>query len=157
MTGRPLPILLNPAAGAGRAGRGREQLEAELKRQGVSYVLTITDDESHLRDLTRSLAAEGHPLAGAGGDSTFLVMLDEIMAAPTRPRLGLIGIGSSNDVPREFGLDTLERACAALKNGTARTIDIGFVETDGGAKRHFLGQANIGLGAEVNRYVARLA
>jgi diacylglycerol kinase family enzyme len=157
MTGRPLPILLNPAAGAGRAGRWRERLEAELKRQGVSYLLTITDDEAHLRRLTRALAAEGLPLAGAGGDSTFLIMLDEIMAAGARSRLGLIGIGSSNDIPREFGLDTLKRACAALKDGTARTIDVGFVESGSGTRRHFLGQANVGLGAEVNRYVAGLA
>ncbi len=157
MTGRPLPILLNPSAGAGRARRERERVEAELKRQGISYRLTITDSEAHLRGLTRSLAAEEPRLAGAGGDSTFLIMVDEIMAARTRPRLGLIGIGSSNDVPREFGLQTLERACAALKSGTARTIDVGFVETDAGAKLHFLGQANIGLGAAVNRYVARLA
>jgi diacylglycerol kinase (ATP) len=157
MTGRLLPILLNPSAGAGQAGRARERLEAELKRQGISYSLMITDNETHLRSLTRSLAAEEPLLAGAGGDSTFLVMLDEIMAARTRPRLGLIGIGSSNDIPREFGVQTLERACAALKGGTARTIDVGFVETGTGAKRHFLGQANIGLGAAVNRYVARLA
>ncbi len=157
MTGRPLPILLNPSAGAGRAGRERGRLEAELQRQGVVYALTITDSEAHLRRLTRSLAAEGGPLAGAGGDSTFLIMIDEIMAAKSRPRFGLIGIGSSNDIPREFGLQTLERACGALKSGTTRTIDVGFVETDAGAKRHFLGQANLGLGAAVNRYVARLA
>jgi diacylglycerol kinase family enzyme len=157
MTGRPLSILLNPAAGAGRAGRERERLEAELKRQGVAYELTITESESHLRSLTRSLAAGRDRLAGAGGDSTLLIMLDEIMAAAARPRLGLIGIGSSNDIPREFGLDTLERACAALKSGTVRTVDVGVVETGSGAKRHFLGQANIGLGAEVNRFIAKLA
>jgi diacylglycerol kinase family enzyme len=157
MTGRPLPILLNPAAGAGRAGRARERLEAELKRQGVSYALTVTDDEAHLRSQVRSLAAEGRPMAGAGGDSTFLIMLDEIMAATPRPRLGMIGIGSSNDIPREFGIETLERACAALKSGFFRTIDVGVVETGSGAKRHFLGQANIGLGAVVNRFVAALA
>ena len=157
MTDRPIPILLNPSAGSGKAGRARERLEAELKRQGIFYTLTITDSEAQLRSLTRSLAAEGLTLAGAGGDSTFLVMLNEIMAAQTRPRLGLIGIGSSNDIPREFGIQTLERACAALKGGTTRTIDIGFVEIGTEPKRHFLGQANIGLGAAVNRYVARLA
>jgi diacylglycerol kinase (ATP) len=157
MTDRPLPILLNPSAGSGKAGRARERLEAELKRKGISYTLTITDSEAQLRGLTRSLAAVEPILAGAGGDSTFLVMLDEIMAVQTRPRLGLIGIGSSNDISREFGVQTLERACAALKAGTARTIDVGFVETGAGAKHHFLGQANIGLGAAVNRYVARLA
>ena len=157
MTGRPLPILLNPAAGSGRAGRTRERLEAELKRQDVSYALTVTDDESHLRSQVRSLAAEGRAMAGAGGDSTFLIMLDEIMAATPRPRLGMIGIGSSNDIPREFGIETLERACAALKSGLYRMVDIGVVETASGAKRHFLGQANIGLGAEVNRFMAGLA
>ncbi|MGD0782652.1 MAG: acylglycerol kinase family protein, partial [Candidatus Aminicenantales bacterium] len=125
MTGRPLPILLNPSAGAGRGRRERQRLEAELKRQGISYSLTITDSEAHLRSLTRSLAAAELRLAGAGGDSTFRIMVDEIMDLQAKPCLGLIGIGSSNDIPREFGLQTLERACSALKSGTARTIDVG--------------------------------
>jgi YegS/Rv2252/BmrU family lipid kinase len=157
MTGRPLPVLLNPSAGSGKAGRVRERLEAELRRQGIAYTLTITEDEDHLRRLTRSLAAERGTLAGAGGDSTFRIMIQEIMSADARPRLGLIGIGSSNDISREFGIETLAKACAALSAGWTRKIDVGYVTEGPGPEHYFLGQANIGLGAAVNRYVAGLA
>jgi diacylglycerol kinase (ATP) len=154
---RALPILLNPSAGSGLASRQRERLEAELRRQGIAYALTITTSEDHLRQSTRALAAGNGALAGAGGDSTFLIMLDEIMAMGAKTRLGLIGLGSSNDVPREFAIETLEKACAALGAGRIRAVDVGFVQAESGSKRHFLGQANIGLGAAVNRYVAGLA
>lgn len=153
----PLPILLNPSAGSGKAGRVRERLEAELRRQGIAYALMITENEDHLRRLTRTFAAERGTLAGAGGDSTFRIMIQEIMSAGARPRLGLIGIGSSNDIPREFGIETPAKACVALKSGTARTIDVGYVTVGPGPRHYFLGQANIGLGAAVNRYVAGLA
>jgi diacylglycerol kinase (ATP) len=157
MTGRPLPILLNPAAGLGRAGRGRERLEAELKRQAISYALAVTENEDHLRRLVIELAAEGSALAIAGGDSTFFIAVNEILTAGRRPRLGLIGLGSSNDIPRAFGTETLERACAALKNGTPHPIDAGFISAPDSPTRYFLGQANVGLGAAVNAYVAGLA
>ena len=157
MTARPLPILLNPAAGAGRAGRERERLEAELNRQSVSYVLTVTESEAHLRSRVRESAAAGGPLAVAGGDSTFFIAVNEILSAGLRPGLGLIGLGSSNDIPRALGTETLERACAALKSGAPRPVDAGAVSAPDAPTRFFLGQANIGLGAAVNAYVAGLA
>jgi len=159
MSDQALPVLLNPAAGSGAAVRIRERLEAELRSRAIAFTLTVTESEGHLRRLTRKLATENEVLAGAGGDSTFLIMVDEIMAAGARPRLGLIGIGSSNDIPREFGIETLDKACLALAGGNVRSVDVGFVE-DGekpGPRHYFLGQANIGIGAAVNLYVAGLA
>ena len=152
-----IPILLNPTAGSGGARRGRERLEAELRRAGTAYTLTVTDSEEHLRRMTRTLAAERGVIAGAGGDSTFLIMINEILGAGLRARLGLIGLGSSNDIPREFGIETIAKACLALAGGRVRRIDAGSVRTAESGVLYFLGQANIGLGAVVNRFVADLA
>jgi len=153
----PLPILLNPSAGGGRASRKREHLEAELKRQGIPYLLMVTESEGELRETARRLAATERAIAGAGGDSTFLIMAEEILKAGGRPVLGLIGMGSSNDIPDSFGLNTIEAACRALGEGRPRGIDVGVVESDGKRLGYFLGQANLGLGVAVNRYVAGLA
>jgi diacylglycerol kinase (ATP) len=152
-----LVILFNPAAGAGRASRNKERLEAELRRQGVSYALTVTESEADLRESTRRLAATERVIAGAGGDSTFLIMAEEILKSGRRTALGMMGMGSSNDIPASFGSDSLEAACRALAEGRPQKIDIGAVEGEGQRLGYFLGQANIGLGAAVNRYVARLA
>ncbi|MBM3312280.1 MAG: hypothetical protein FJY80_12330, partial [Candidatus Aminicenantes bacterium] len=153
----PLPILLNPSAGAGRARRMKEKLEAELKQQGIPYLLTVTESERELRQTTRRLAATERAIAGAGGDSTFLIMAEEILNSGGRPALGLIGMGSSNDIAASFGLGTLEAAGRALGEGRPKPIDLGVVVHDGLRLGYFLGQANLGLGVAVNRYVASLA
>ncbi len=161
----PLTILLNPSAGGGLARRTQARLEGELRRLGVAYSLIVTQSEEHLREMVRKLAAAGpadRVLAGAGGDSTFQIMASEILAggagsSGAQPVLGLIGLGSSNDIPAAFGLTGLEEACRTLRDGRVRRIDAGLVLKDGQPKGFFLGQANVGLGAAVNRFVFDLA
>jgi len=96
-------------------------------------------------------------LVGAGGDSTFQIMVNELMRLPNRPILGVIGLGSSNDIPREFGVDSLAKACLALKRGHTKAIDVGCLGSEKEDLLYFLGQANIGLGVVVNQDVEALA
>jgi diacylglycerol kinase (ATP) len=84
-------------------------------------------------------------------------MVNEIMAAGAEVNFGLIGVGSSNDIALEFGLDSLEKACRALKGGRVRKVDLGCIREGGTLLPYFLGQANIGLGAFVNIRVAETA
>ncbi len=153
----PVPILLNPSAGTGAAGRSRARLEAELRRQGIPYELTVTTSAAHLRERTRELAARGGIVAGAGGDSTFLIMAEEILKTGALAALALVGLGSSNDIPAALGLETIGKACRAIRAGGRKRVDVGAVIEDGVLRRHFLGQANVGLGVAVNRYVSGLA
>ncbi len=154
---RPLPILFNPSAGKGRALRSRARLEEALRRRGLAYELIVTESERRLRELARELAAAGRPLAAAGGDSTFRIVINEMKAAGTDASLGLIGIGSSNDIPLALGLGTLDEACRALAAAAPRRLDLGVVEAEGLPATYFLGQANIGLGASVNAYIEELS
>jgi diacylglycerol kinase (ATP) len=161
----PITILLNPSAGSGLARRAQARLEAELRRLGAEFSIIVTQSEDHLREMTRRLSGagpDGRILAGAGGDSTFLIMVNEILgrkpeAAGPAPILGMIGLGSSNDIPAAFGLNSLETACRVLHEGRARTVDAGAVVENGRIRGYFLGQANVGLGAAVNRFVYDLA
>jgi diacylglycerol kinase (ATP) len=157
--GRPgkLAILLNPMAGGGRAGRSREKLESLLRENALSFDLYITESEERLKALSREMAAEGRTIVGAGGDSTFHLIVNEIMKARGRAPFGMLGLGSSNDITREFGLEPLERAVAALKLGRTKTVDLGCLKQGDNVLRYFFGQANMGLGVEVNRYVDDLA
>jgi diacylglycerol kinase (ATP) len=152
-----LLVLLNPAAGGGRALKRRDALESALRRENIAYELAVTRSEDDLRALARDGARGGRMLVGAGGDSTFSIIAGEIQSAGADVPLGVVGLGSSNDVAREFGLETIEKACAALRRGRARTIDLGVVFDGERALGWFIGQANIGLGVAVNRYVAAAA
>jgi len=148
-----IAILFNPAAGKGKALKKKSRLEQLLQEWETPFDLIVTAGEDHLRALTRECAGRYRALAGAGGDSTFQIMIDEIARSRTEVDFGLIALGSSNDIAREFDLYGLEKACAALKKGRTRSIDLGAIEHDGEILKYFIGQANIGLGARVSRYV----
>ena len=150
-------ILYNPSAGMGRALDRKIKLERLLRHFEVRYDLVMTRSEDHLRQLTRELAASAGTIVGAGGDSTFHIMIDELVRAETKPTFGMIGVGSSNDITREFGLHSLWEACKALRERKTRRVDLGRILENGAPIGHFLGQANVGLGAYVNAYVAGLA
>jgi len=141
----------------GRALRRKLKLEQILRHLEVRYDLIMSRSETHLRELTREHAEKYGTLVGAGGDSTFHIMVNEIIAAGAEVNFGLIGVGSSNDIALEFGLDSLEKACRALKGGRSRKIDLGCIREGGTPLSYFLGQANIGLGAFVNIRVAETA
>ena len=157
MPAERISILYNPSAGMGRALRRKLKLEQILRHLEVRYDLIMSRSETHLRELTREHAKKYGTLVGAGGDSTFHLMVNEIMAAGAEVNFGLIGVGSSNDIALEFGLDSLEKACRALKGGRVRKVDLGCIREGGTPLSYFLGQANIGLGAFVNIRIAETA
>jgi diacylglycerol kinase (ATP) len=150
-------ILLNPSAGRGRAGENRDRLAALFRTRGIPHELHVTGSEAHLRELARQKAREFGTLAAAGGDSTFQIVAEEIVKAGASARLAMFGLGSSNDITREFGLDSPEKTAAALKEGRSRRIDLGCVESGDAAPRYFIGQASIGLGVFVNQSAVRVA
>jgi diacylglycerol kinase (ATP) len=151
-----LAVLLNPAAGGGRGAEKKAGLVKLLRSRGVPFDLFVTESETHLRTLTREKCHDYDVLAGAGGDSTFQIMAEEIAQAGEPVRLGMIGLGSSNDIPLEFGVETPEKFVAALREGKERRIDLGCVEHEGQRLKIFIGQASIGLGAFVNEFAARV-
>lgn len=150
-------ILFNPSSGKGRAGSRRPELEQRLHSLGIPYELIVTRSEDHLKILTAEKAPLCSILAGAGGDSTFNIMINVMMQKKPSAPLAMFGLGSSNDVPKAFGLDSLENACTALKKGMIHTIDLGAVAQKGNILNYFIGQANIGLGALVAEYVEKLS
>ncbi|MEW5901618.1 MAG: diacylglycerol kinase family protein, partial [Acidobacteriota bacterium] len=145
------------SAGKGKALKHRPRLENLLRRWEVPHDLYVTGSEEDLKGLTRQCLKQYSAIAGAGGDSTFQIMIEEVMRAGARVKFGLIGLGSSNDIPKEFDLEGLERACSALKKGRTRRVDLGCLEYQGTVLRHFLGQVTIGLGVAVNRYIKELS
>jgi diacylglycerol kinase (ATP) len=150
-------ILFNPAAASGKALKKKGRLESVLKKWQVPFDLVVTASEEDLKARTRECAGRCRFLAGAGGDSTFQIIAEELVRSGADVSLGLIALGSSNDIAREFDLLGLESACRALKRGRTRQIDMGLVEHGGETLRYFIGQANIGLGARVNVHVKDLS
>ncbi len=151
-----IAILFNPSAGKGKALREKEQMEKSLRRLEIPYDLFVSESEENLRELAKRNSEKYRILVGVGGDSTFNIIVNEIRKAGATVNFGMIGLGSSNDITKEFDLDSLEKSCQALKRGRTKRIDLGYIAEDKAILRYFLGQANIGLGVMVNKHVEEL-
>jgi diacylglycerol kinase (ATP) len=153
MTRGKAAILFNPSSGKGRALDRKSYVEARLREIGLSFDLFVTRSEEDLRALARACGETHGTVVGVGGDSTFHWIVNELVRSGSSASFGMIGTGSSNDIDREFGLDSPDKAFVALKGGRTRRVDLGLIERDGTPVRYYLGQANIGLGARVNIFV----
>jgi diacylglycerol kinase (ATP) len=155
MTDR-IAILFNPSAGRGRAASKRLALQRCLKEQGIVHDWFESRHEEDLRELV-ALAAKDYPvLAAVGGDTTLLIVINELMRLGADNALGMIGLGSCNDVVREFDVHGIRKACLALRRGQTRRIDLGAVREGGKVLRYYPGQASIGLAVLINQYVEQV-
>jgi diacylglycerol kinase family enzyme len=149
-------ILFNPSSGKGRATQKRRTLQKYLKASGVSYDWFESRHEEDLRDLVKVTCADYQTLVAAGGDTTMLIVINELMRLKADNSLGMIGLGSCNDVVREFEIHSLKSACRALKRNRTRRIDLGMAISGDKILRYYPGQASIGLAVLINQYVEQV-
>jgi len=151
-----IAVLFNPSAGKGRAAQKRRTLQKCLKDQGIACDWFESRHEDDLRDLVAVTATNYPTLIAAGGDTTFLIVINEMMRLGADNALGMIGLGSCNDVVREFELHSMKKACQAIRRNRVRLIDLGAVREGKKILRYYPGQASIGLAVLINQYVERV-
>ncbi len=149
MTGRAL-VIVNPAAGGGRAARRWQGLQP-IARAAFAFEEVHTAAPGDATRLARDAVAAGftHILA-VGGDGT----LHEVVngTAHTAVAVGLLPLGTGNDFARSAGLwRPAERLLPELASGRRRVIDLGLVHG-----QYYLNVAGVGFDAEVAREVNAL-
>lgn len=152
-----IAILLNPSAGGERASRKRARLEAILKQDGIHSRIFVSKTEDDLRSLTAQKSREFPVIVGAGGDGTIAGIVQVLQENNLNNTVGIIPFGSSNDIAREFGVNDLGKACAAIRNGKTKDVDLGVLTGNDRVSHYFLGTASLGLGVTVNKYVEEMA
>jgi len=153
-------VILNPAAGGGRASRRRQRVEVDLQRSGLDYRLVVTSSEAHLRSQVRHWSTGAAWLMVVGGDTSFRIAAAEVLeqrhGEKKSANLAFCGAGSANDVMRSLGIRSSRHLCELIRHNRVRHMDVGWVRTDSPAARHcFLGSMSLGLGVAVNREMAR--
>ncbi len=145
-------VIVNPAAGNGRALRLVPEVEENLRKSGVTFTLKISRSPDEPPILARRAIEEGYELIVAGGgDGTSHMVASALIGTPAS--LGLLPLGRGNDFAQALGIPTdLTRACRVLKEGQTDWIDVGRAE--GG--EFFINMAGAGFDAEVNRLANRL-
>jgi len=141
-------ILFNPAAGRGTTRRKLPEALEVLRRGGVEPEIRESRSTEHLRELARQARA-GHPdiIASAGGDGTHHHVLNGLRGGDVP--LGMIPLGTGNDLPAGMGVPLDPRVAAAvLLRGKMKQIDLGRVSST-----VYGGMAGTGFDSMVARYV----
>lgn len=142
---RPLAVLVNPAAAAGRALAVLPEVRAELERLGADFRVVQTDSPSHARDIAAAAAAAGETVGCLGGDGFVGTVAGQLCG--TEARLAVLPGGRGNDFARVLGIprEPAEAVRVAVA-GAERMVDV--AEANG---KTFVGIASLGVDSDANR------
>jgi YegS/Rv2252/BmrU family lipid kinase len=149
----PICLIVNPAAGGGKAGRLAPEVERRLREHGLAVRRVDTRDLDHARRLGLEAAGAGETVVALSGDGTVGVLADAMRAVPGAV-LGVLPGGRGNDLVRVLGIDEdALAACATIADGVPRAMDLGEVaaESASAAGRAFVGIASVGFDSDANR------
>ena len=149
-------LVVNPAAGAGRAGRVLSRVLEELKSWGEFEIsVTRAGEDRPAQRIVREAVANGVTrIAVLGGDGTASQALNGLRQADgsiAAVQLGLIPAGTGRDFARTIGSsrEPIEAARQLARGGAPRTIDVGQIELSDGSVRLFLNIASFGVTARI--------
>ncbi|MFC1946215.1 diacylglycerol/lipid kinase family protein [Chloroflexota bacterium] len=158
MADRWMKLIVNPAAGAGRAGRQWPQVQGLLGSIGLRYEHALTEARGHGIELAREAVRAGwEVVVSVGGDGTVHEVANGMHQAGggNDVTLGIIGIGTGTDYLRTLGISRrFEEACRALPLAGRQQVDVGLVDytLDGKPQqRLFVNFAGAGFDAEIVR------
>jgi diacylglycerol kinase (ATP) len=137
-------MMVNPAAGGGRARRTAVVAGRRLTARGVDLTIVQSDSAAHLIRLAAQAPRSGADLAlVVGGDGAWHYALNGL--AKSRLPAALIPCGRGNDFSRNIGLpQRVESAVDVALAGKARDLDL----VDAGG-RFYIGVAGVGFDSEV--------
>lgn len=146
---RDAVLVMNPQAGRGRAEAGpvrRALADAGLR---VAEVIPV-DALDRLDQLAGPEVGRRPFVVAAGGDGTVGAVADRL--AGSTAVLGILPLGTGNDVARSLGIPCdLNAAARLLVHGRAVPIDMAGITSDGAAPCRFLQMVEVGLGTAYTR------
>ncbi len=149
----PVCLIVNPAAGGGKAGRLAPAVERELREHALTVRRLDTRDLDHARALAIEAARADETVVTLSGDGMIGAVADALRAVPGA-LLGVLPGGRGNDLARVLGIgDDPLQACATIIHGVPRRIDLGEVSGLGlrPSVRAFVGIASAGFDSDANR------
>jgi YegS/Rv2252/BmrU family lipid kinase len=157
-------IILNPAAGKGKAIKQKPRIESFFKNSGRNFELFLTEKPGDALNMACDLPTGiNDVVVAAGGDGTCNEVINGLLKRPlvssdVQPIFGILPIGRGNDFSYTPGIpEDIEKACSVLLNSSAHTIDVGFVK--GGffpEGRFFINGIGIGFDAKVGFEAAKI-
>jgi diacylglycerol kinase (ATP) len=123
-------VIVNPAAGRGRAARMLPRVTAAFAGVGVDEIL-LTRSRGHETDLARDAIDRGATtLVVVGGDGTTTHVANAILNSGSDARLAILAAGTGNDFAKVLGTDNVDSitlARKAVEPGNTH-VDVGKIE-----------------------------
>jgi diacylglycerol kinase (ATP) len=149
-------LVVNPAAGAGRAGRALSRVLEELKPWGA-FDIAVTragEDRPAERIVREAVAAGVTRIAVLGGDGTASQALNGLLqedGSIAAVQLALLPAGTGRDFARtiEVRRNPIKAARHLAGSGRTRAIDVGEIQFATGERRLFLNIASFGVSARI--------
>lgn len=139
-----LSLIVNPAAGRGRALRLLAEASAALDAAGADYRVAVSASLEHAAQLAAEAATTDRVIVAVGGDG----MAGALAGAASRhgARFGIIAAGRGNDLARVLGIPAEPAAAARLLTaGRDRQVDLIGVSVPGQQEVIVAGSAYVGV------------
>jgi YegS/Rv2252/BmrU family lipid kinase len=137
-------LIVNPAAGRGRARRAVSQAATVLAAEGADYKITESASLPDAARLAAEAATAGRTVVAVGGDGTAGVLAGA--ASRAGAVYGIIPAGRGNDLARMLGIPADPAAAArALLTSQARTVDLIGVSVPGHDEAIVAGSVYLGV------------
>lgn len=136
-------VIVNPAAGRGRARRKWGDARRKLSAAGIAFDEVVTTRPGEAREIAERQAANYARILAAGGDGTVHEVVNGLMRAGRGTAFGVIALGSGDDFAK------------LISNEDERLFDIGRI-VSGSEACYFANGMDIGFGAHGARNVTRV-
>jgi diacylglycerol kinase (ATP) len=140
-------VILNPYSNRWNSQKRWPEAESALKAAGVDFDLAVSEKKGQIVDLAERATLEGFsPIIVAGGDGSIGDAANGLMRAGQAtngklPPLGILPLGSANDLAYVLGLPTdFHEAARVIATGKAGAIDLGMLND-----RYFVNNSAAGL------------
>jgi diacylglycerol kinase (ATP) len=142
----PIHLLVNPAAGSGRARHRIEQAYAALRTIGPVLLVESTAARDETRLAVEATQANARALVVLGGDGSISHAARGLIATRSRTPLAIFAAGTGNDFVKTLGTPSHDYLAMArrIAAGDSRAIDA--AEMDGVS---FVNVAGFGFDVEV--------
>ncbi|MET0734392.1 MAG: diacylglycerol kinase [Microbacterium sp.] len=144
-------LLANPAARAGAHAGAATRAAGRLRQHGIRTTILSGGSAAESSELLRTAIGLGtDAVVVAGGDGTVHLAIQEL--AETGIPLGIIPIGTGNDLAGTLGLRELDvdAAADAIASGSLRSIDLARVTRADGTSSYFGSVLASGFDSRVN-------
>jgi len=118
-------FIVNPTAGSGRGAARWERCKLELRTLGLKPDCMISTRPGEAEVLAKSSAGTYDLIVAVGGDGTNHEVANGILASlAPQTAMGMVPIGTGNDLAETLGVRTHIEAIPKLINGKNRGMDV---------------------------------